>query len=176
MVRVTLRVEGTLPPPVPLVADSKPVRQVDGYTIALDTGGPVYAGREAALAYTISRRGSPVTDLEPYLGAMGHLVAISRDLEHFVHSHPLGEKHDEGGHRPHDGHGSGEHGQHGQHGGVAAGSSCSLVAFHARFPEPGVYKTWAQFKHLGRILTVPFVLDVKPAAHQGAAHEDDHHH
>ena len=173
VVPVTLRVEGTRPPPVALVADSTRVKEVDGYTVRIDTGGLVYAGREAVFTYTISRKGRDVTDLEPYLGAIGHLAIVSEDLKHFVHSHPLGEAHGGRGDHEDEEHGGGHHNEHAEHGGVAAGSDRSVVSFHARFPEAGLYKSWAQFKHYGRILTVPFVIDARPAAHD--AGDDGHH-
>ncbi len=167
VVPARLRVEGRSRRPVPVLVDEKLVKQVDGYTIELDTGGPLYAAREAVLTYTLSREGRPVAYLEPYLGAMGHLVLISRDVKHFVHSHPLGVAHGESAHREGESHHAGERPGHAEHGGDASGSARALVTFHARFPEAGLYKAWAQFQHRGRILTVPFVIEVKrPSGHE----------
>lgn len=53
---------------------------MDGYSVTLNTGGPVTTGKPATMSYTISKDGKPVSDLTPYLGAMGHLVIISQDL------------------------------------------------------------------------------------------------
>ncbi len=170
VVPTTLRVEGTSPPRAPLKVDSSSTKQVDGYAVTLDTAGAIYAGHEAVLSYYISRDGRPVTDLEPYLGATGHLVVISQDLKQFVHSHPLGEEHQGGGRHGDDEHGSRGHDEHSEHGGVAVGSKRTVLTFHAQFPEPGLYKVWAEFKHQGRIITVPFVIAVELSA------EDGHHH
>ncbi|MEV0133446.1 hypothetical protein AB0H83_33900 [Dactylosporangium sp. NPDC050688] len=53
---------------------------VDGYTVRLD----VHDG----VTLRVERDGRPVTDLQPYLGAAGHLVAIAqRDLA-YLHVHP----------------------------------------------------------------------------------------
>ena len=49
----------------------------------------------------------------------------------------------------------------------------SDIVFHAVFPKPGLYKGFAQFKHNGKILTYPFVIDAQPG--DGAA-EHDHDH
>jgi hypothetical protein len=65
-------------------------------------------------------------DLEPYLGAPGHLMLIHEDAESFVHSHPLDEVSPEG-----------------------------ELRFMARLPKPGAYHGWLQFKKAGKILTVP---------------------
>ena len=38
----------------------------------------------------------------------------------------------------------------------------SDVIFHTMFPRATTYKAFAQFKHRGRVLTVPFVIAVDP--------------
>ncbi|MFF4805300.1 hypothetical protein ACFY1U_44125 [Streptomyces sp. NPDC001351] len=51
----------------------------DGYEVSL-RGRPA-PGRSSELTLTVSRNGKPVRDLQPYLGAYGHLVALrSGDL------------------------------------------------------------------------------------------------
>ena len=77
------------------------------------------------------RRTVPVTvqikdpaNLEPYLGALGHLILIHEDAETFVHSHPDDR----------------------------AASPGTLV-FLARFPKPGVYRGWLQFQRAGKVFT-----------------------
>jgi hypothetical protein len=74
----------------------------------------------------------PVSDLQPYLGAMGHLVVLSADGKQYVHSHPLQEK-----------------------------SSAGAVAFEAHFPSPGIYKAWGQFQRSGTVHDVPFVVRIE---------------
>ncbi len=149
VVQVSINVPGAAPPPVPLKADASQPKTVDGYTVALDTGGKVTTGDETHLSYTITRGGAPVTDLVPYLGAMGHLVIISQDLKNFVHSHP----HEEGA----------EHGAH-QMGGPT-------VDFEAYFEKPGLYKGWAQFQHMGKVITAPFTFEVRQGSGKGSPHE-----
>lgn len=138
VVQVPVTVAGTPPAPVALKVDASQPKTVDGYGVSLDTGGALSTGGESHLTYTITKDGKPVTDLQPYLGAMGHLVIISQDLQSFVHSHPA-EKQDQG----------------------AAGPK---VSFGASFDNPGVYKGWAQFQHQGKVITVPFTFEVAQGA------------
>ncbi|MFO0895011.1 MAG: heavy metal-binding domain-containing protein [Phycisphaerales bacterium] len=151
VVPVTLKVEGTPAPKAALSVDSDKPKTVDGYTVSLDTGGPVKTGGATHMAYTIMRDGKPVTDLAPYLGAMGHLVIIKEDLKEFVHSHPH-----EGGEHAHD----------------ASRKGGPKVDFEAHFKTPGIYKGWAQFQHGGKVITVPFTFGV--AAGEPRPHGDAH--
>lgn len=134
VVPVELTVEGTPPPLVPLVVDDREAKSVDGVTARLASDAPLVAGRNLGLVVSLARDGAPVTDLEPFLGAMGHLIIVSADREHFVHSHPL------------------EHRGRRNRG--------PDVRFQCRFPAAGTYKAWAQFQHAGKVLTVPFTLEV----------------
>ncbi|MEK8108395.1 hypothetical protein NKG94_32190 [Micromonospora sp. M12] len=75
---LTLGVDVTVPGelverPLPAPATTT---TVDGYTVTL--AGAPQPGRTSPLTLTVSRGGQPVTDLEPYLGAYGHLVALRR--------------------------------------------------------------------------------------------------
>lgn len=134
VVPVELTVEGTPPAAVPLVVDDRQAKTVDGFTARLAADAPLVAGQNLGLVVSLARDGAPVTDLEPFLGAMGHLIIVSADREHFVHSHPLEHR------------GRRDRGPD--------------VRFQCRFPTGGTYKAWAQFQHAGNVLTVPFTLDV----------------
>jgi hypothetical protein len=151
VVQVPIKVEGAAPAAKPLVVDTGTPKTVDGYSVTLDTGGPVKTGDETHMAYTITRDGKPVTDLQPYLGAMGHLVVISQDLKNFVHSHP----HEEGA----------EH--------ATGGKTGPKVDFEAFFTAPGVYKGWAQFQHMSKVITVPFTFNVAKGEGDAKPHEHD---
>ena len=70
--------------PVPFVPDR--VWQIDGYQVRLD--GDLLAGRPSQVFVTISRDGAAVTDLQPYLGAFGQLVALRRSDLGFVRLQP----------------------------------------------------------------------------------------
>ena len=129
VVPVELVVEGDEAPPVPLVVDDRRPKRIEGFDVSL-AHEPLVPGAECALTFTLSRQGKPVTDLEPFLGAAGHLVMISEDRGSYVHSHPL------------------------------EASSGPSVTFRVRFDRTGTYRAWGQFRHRGRVLTVPFVVEV----------------
>lgn len=123
--------------------------QVDGYTVALD--GNLKAGADAKLTLTVERDGKPVTDLEPYLGAYGHLVALrSGDLA-YLHVHPDGAPGD---------------------GTTQPGPD---VVFHTTVPSAGTYHLYLDFKHQGVVRTAAFAVKVSgtaaaPADDSGDAH------
>ncbi len=115
------------PAPLPAVRDTA---EVDGYQVALD--GTLEPGRVAELTLTVSKDGRPVTDLQPYLGAYGHLVALrDRDLA-YLHVHPDGTPGD-GRTRP----------------GPA-------VTFHTTVPSAGEYRLFLDFRHGDRVRTAAF--------------------
>lgn len=161
VVPVTLKVEGTPAAAVALKADNDKPKTVDGYTVTLDTGGPVTTGKPTTMSYTIAKDGKPVSDLTPYLGAMGHLVIMSQDLKEFVHSHP--HEHAEGDH---------DHAKQG-HTDMKGGPK---VDFEAHFKAAGLYKGWAQFQHNGKVITVPFTFSVAQGDGKDAGHGDSHDH
>ncbi|MET8091641.1 hypothetical protein [Micromonospora sp. NPDC005220] len=141
---LTLGVDVTVPGelterPLPAPATST---TVDGYTVTV-TGTP-QPGRTSSLTLTVSRDGQPVTDLEPYLGAYGHLVALRRGDLAYLHVHPDGTPGD-GRTRP----------------GPA-------VTFLAEVPSAGSYRLYLDFQHGGRVHTAEFTV-VAGATPTGAA-------
>jgi hypothetical protein len=80
-----LRVDGaarleTLPAP------ASAAKSDGGYDVRLDSGH-ARAGRESELRFTVTKDGRPV-QVEPYLGANGHLVALREGDLAFLHVHP----------------------------------------------------------------------------------------
>jgi hypothetical protein len=80
-----LRVDGAsellpLPDPAPQSVTD------DGYTVRVDEA-TAHAGKEETLRFTVLRDGRPV-EVEPYLGANGHLVALREGDLAFLHVHP----------------------------------------------------------------------------------------
>ena len=63
---------------------------VDGVRVKAFTPPPV-AGREQIVTFELSDEatGKPVQNLEPYLGATGHLLVLNADLSVAFHSHPI---------------------------------------------------------------------------------------
>ena len=76
----------------PLPPAATTARTLDGYEVQLKTTGHLAPGTESELAFDVTRGGREV-EIEPYLGAGGHLVAIRKtDLAYLhVHALPLGE-------------------------------------------------------------------------------------
>jgi hypothetical protein len=127
-----VRVAGAAPQAPKLEVSAPGKAKGDGLDaeIALD-------GTKAGSPVTISFRvldpaGKPVTDLEPYLGAMGHLVLISADGKEYVHVHPLEKQ-----------------------------ASKDKVDFQAHIAKAGVYKGWGQFQRAGKVHVVPFVVKIE---------------
>ncbi|MFD1932729.1 hypothetical protein ACFSKW_14720 [Nonomuraea mangrovi] len=71
--------------PKPLPAVSR-TAEVDGYTVTLD--GDLVPGQAGKLTLTVAKDGKPVTDVQPYLGALGHLVALRAGDLAYLHVHP----------------------------------------------------------------------------------------
>ncbi|MGW4081745.1 hypothetical protein ACWEGS_01760 [Streptomyces sp. NPDC004822] len=117
--------------PQPLPAPRRTAK-VHGYEVRLD--GALRPGRAGELKLTVSRAGRPVTDLQPYLGAYGHLVALrSGDLA-YLHVHPNGEPGD---------------------GTTKPGPD---VSFTATAPSTGTYRLFLDFKHEGKVHTAAFTV------------------
>jgi hypothetical protein len=114
---------------------------VDGVRVALKSDpAQLPVGRSLDITFTLqdAATGAPIIDLEPYLGAMAHLMLIHQDGVTFVHCHP-----DESD--PNNGH----------HG---------ALTFLARFPKPGTYRGWLQYQRAGKVETATFTWDVKGAS------------
>jgi hypothetical protein len=102
-----------------------------GYDVELQRPALLEAGSESQLTFRVTRDGRPVTDLEPYLGAYGHLVALHVPDLAYSHVHPAGEDR-------------------------AAGA----ITFDTELHEHGTYRLFLQFQTRGRVHTVAFTQDV----------------
>lgn len=88
---LTLAADLTAPGPYTPTPAAQPSRTttVDGYEVSL--AGQLTAGASSKLRLTVAKDGRPVTDLQPYLAAYGHLVAIRDGDLAYLHVHPDGE-------------------------------------------------------------------------------------
>jgi hypothetical protein len=118
-----LTVSGTARPE-PLPAPASTAVTGDGYEVELRAERS-RAGVPAELAFHVTRGGEEV-ELEPYLGAKGHLVALRDGDLAYLHTHPAG-------------HGDGD-----------------AVSFETEFPNEGRYRLFLQFKHEGEVHTAAF--------------------
>jgi hypothetical protein len=128
-----VKVEGEEKPQEPIEADAKLVKVVDGKEVEL-TLSSTKANDEVTLTFNIldAQTQKEISDLEQYLGAVGHVVILSDDAEQYLHVHPMDEK--------------------------ATGPKAE---FMTSFPKSGTYKIWGQFQDQGKVFTVPFVVDIE---------------
>ncbi len=110
-----------------VAGDLRVVRETSGVLPAMKTIPIVFDLTDTAT-------GKSPADLEPYLGAMGHLLMVEEDGVTFVHSHP-----DE----------------------TASDLSAGTVSFLARMPKPGRYRAWAQFQRAGTVRTASFIIEAQ---------------
>ncbi|WP_320668675.1 hypothetical protein [Patulibacter defluvii] len=132
----TVDVAGTFAPRPPAATTTA---TVGGFDVTLR--GELVAGSSAELIAHVTRDGQPVTSLQPYLGAFGHLVALREGDLAYLHVHPEGDE-------PQDGALSGPE-----------------VRFLAVAPTPGRYLLYLDFQVDGQVLTAPFVVDAARARH-----------
>ena len=116
------------------------VAEVDGYQVRLD--GQLSAGQSSPVTLTVSKDGRPVTDLQPYLAAYGHLVALRTGDLAYLHVHPAGAPGD---------------------GRTPAGPE---ITFRAEVPSAGTYRLFLDFQHQGQVRTAEFTVGTGPADSQ----------
>ncbi|MBC2932028.1 hypothetical protein [Nocardioides sp. zg-1228] len=134
--------------PRPLPADDRTDRiRTDEGTYAVTLQGDTAPGASTVLTTRIELDGEPVTDLEPYLGAHGHLVAMRAGDLGYLHVHPED--------------------------GAAAGPG---IDFATAFPEPGTYRLFLDFKHRGTVHTAAFTVESGGAPSGDHAEGGDHEH
>lgn len=132
---------------------------VDGYRVQLT--GDLAAGEESALELAVTRDGAPVTDLQPYLGARGHLVALREGDLAYLHVHPTDD----------------------------ADAAGNAVGFGAAVPSLGGYRLYLDFRVDDLVRTASFALTAADAGtaddrarsgdvgdHSKDQTEDDHTH
>ena len=130
----SLAVPGSASPmPIPTASTASSVTTADGYRVTVT--GDAMMGMEHPLTVHISKDGTPVTDLEPYLATYAHLSAFNTRTLAFAHLHPEGTATTD-------------------HGGPT-------LTFHALFAEAGDWRLFIQFQIAGRLHTAPVTVMVK---------------
>lgn len=109
------------------------VRNVGENRVSLRIGSKITAKQETVLTFSFQdiNTKKPVTNLQPYLGSIGHVFTLNQDGNKYVDAYPIDAK--------------------------VKGPN---VAFRVTFPEPGVYKIWGEFQRNNQVITVPFVIEV----------------
>ncbi|MDI3243206.1 hypothetical protein QK292_16775 [Arthrobacter sp. AL08] len=144
------------PQPLPEITRTT---EIGDYTVAVR--GTLVSGQASELTFNIQKNAKPLTDLQPYLGAYGHLVAIrSGDLA-YLHVHPEGEPGD---------------------GTTESGPDISFVA---AAPSAGSYRLHLDFQHKGIVRTAQFTVPAARSPHgseptfdlnlAGQLEKPDHH-
>ena len=129
--RQVVSVQGPKYTPVKFRQDQMQWQQ-DGYQATLAFDKELKVGQLLGMKITLSKNGQPVTDLDKYLGALGHVVVISEDTERYLHVHP-NDQADKG----------------------------PVIGFNTSFEAPGLYRVFLQFNHGGQIHTGNFTINVK---------------
>ena len=132
-------VVGKQPEPKSLVVDTAATatKTFGDLTVTLTTTPSPLAIGDGMLSYVIKdAAGKEVTDLEPYLGAFGHLFILNEDKVTMSHAHPQGEE-------P-----------------TANTRGGPMVAFHAKLAKAGKYKLWAQFQRAGKVVTTDWTIQI----------------
>jgi hypothetical protein len=126
-----IKVGGDIPA-IPAMTPNVPVEiSADGIRAKVAVEKP--SGGEVTITFDLTdMAGKPVEDIQPYMGAMGHLVVLSSDGKEYVHAHPIEAK---------------------------PGTS-SRVVFQAHIKKPGLYKGWGQFRLKDTVRVIPFVFNV----------------
>lgn len=114
--------------------DPPPSREatVDGYQVRLD--GALVPGEVTTVTLTVHKDGKPVTDLQPYLGVYGHLVALRTGDLGYLHVHPVGTPGD---------------------GATPPGPS---IEFGVEVPTAGDYRLFLDFRHDDTVRTAEFTV------------------
>ncbi|MFF5992355.1 MULTISPECIES: hypothetical protein [Prauserella] len=116
----------------PVSYESSRIAEVDGYRVRLD--GDLVPGQTSKVTLTVTKDGKDVTNLQPYLGAYGHLVALRGGDLAYLHVHPDGEPGD-GTTKPGPG-----------------------ITFYAEVPSAGAYRLFLDFQHEDKVHTAAFTV------------------
>jgi hypothetical protein len=114
-----------------LAADMTP-KKLDNLEVSLVTepAEPI-AGMKTMMFFKLT----PNDGIEPYIGAMGHMLIASSDLIDLIHTHPFLVTDPEQG-------------------------AVKQIQFNAIFPREGMYRMWVQFQRKGVVNTAVFTIPV----------------
>ena len=128
---------GTYSKSISITKERQFTKQIDkNYYVNLLIPKEIKSNKPVDLTFVIlDQNSNPITDLTPLMGAGGHSVIISSNLQEFLHVHPTKE--------------------------VSSNwKGGPEVSFNTVFPHSGLYKAWGQFQHQNVTITADFVLEV----------------
>jgi hypothetical protein len=99
-------------------------------SLTMEPAQPI-AGMKTLMFFRLT----PNDGIEPYIGAMGHMLAASTDLIDLMHTHPFLVTDPEGG-------------------------AAKQIQFNLIFPREGIYRVWVQFQRKGVVNTAVFNIPV----------------
>ncbi len=85
----------------------------------------IRAGKMVMLNFKVIRSDGATPIMEPYLGALAHVIATPSNGTELIHVHPM------------------------------QGNATNTGMFHATFPKEGAYKLWVQFIEHAELKTIP---------------------
>jgi hypothetical protein len=116
--------------PQPL-GSTNTTQNIDGYVVTLTSTPKTIVSGTDVLAFAITKNGKPVTDLQDYLGALGHGVILKDGTLDYIHTHALE---------------------------TSTATQNGTITFHVEFPSAGNYKAFVQFQDQGKVTTADFVI------------------
>jgi hypothetical protein len=131
-----INIKGESPKAEKLVPDTVLLRTVDGLDVSLSMmpdAKHLAAGQTAMLNFRFTdAKTNESVKLEPYLGTAGHCVILNDQANQYLHVHAVKDM-----------------------------STGENVMFHTLFPVSGNYKLWVQVQYSGKVIVVPFVIEVQ---------------
>ncbi|MGA3188335.1 MAG: heavy metal-binding domain-containing protein [Bryobacteraceae bacterium] len=116
--------------PAKLTADLAPNKTANmEVSLTTEPAEPI-AGMKTLMFFRLT----PSDGVEPYIGAMGHMLAASSDLIDLIHTHPFLVGPDNG--------------------------PFKQIQFNMIFPREGIYRVWVQFQRKGVVNTAVFNVPV----------------
>jgi hypothetical protein len=123
------------------VSQLNPTFTVGKITASMKPEAKLVSGHENNIVFNLNRGGKSIVP-EMYLGALGHVIALSHvDQNNFIHAHP-------------DTHEGGD----------------SDIHFAIDFPSAGTYTFFAQFQVDGQVNTYPFTVTVEDGHNEVNGH------
>ena len=111
----------------------------DAVNVSFSTNEAPTSGKEVMLTFDLKQNNASLTDLQEYLGALGHTVILKEGTLDFIHGHPMTSTKQNG-----------------------------KVEFMVTFPEAGKYKVFTQFQRGGKVTTTDFVVSVAQGTESGS--------
>lgn len=137
VLRISTRIGGSTATNMSPAPSSDMSATTEGIQAKLTTPSSIMMGQPARLTFTLTKNSQPIRDIEPYLGAYGHVVILRHNApEDFLHVHPVTQT------KPMDG----------------------KVEFETMFKTKGRYTLFAQFAVGESVKTFPITIDVDEGA------------